>query len=320
MEIIDKRIPVGEQKIFTIVPIGDIHFNSLSFDEKSWQKFLKAINEEIKNPLYIFVGDIIDDDRPSTRDRRKMMFFDRNEAYKAEDEMYLKWMINNIIPRLKFLTPDNCLGILDGDHYRVFSNGVTSTEVICKALQVPYLGSGQAIIRLIFQLKHSSRLFVIHARHGRGFQSTIGGKINANQKFVNAWEGIDLFIKGHSHSAWEDCGVRNCISREGFLYEKSIYTINAGSFKKTFIMREEQEQFKKVMREKIKALKNKENLIRELEHFIGIKEHDVDYPEMREYPPVNKNLIGFQIKIVKSKKLKGYADYELRKSIIEIEI
>ncbi|MEM3509551.1 MAG: hypothetical protein QXY18_01040 [Nitrososphaerota archaeon] len=316
MEIITKRIKVlPKRKIFHIIPIGDLHFGSLAFNENLWKSFLKRVND-LENPLFIVVGDIIDDDRPSTRDRRTTLFIDRNEAYQQEDIQHLHFLVKLALKKLSFLNPTNCLGMLDGDHYRVYSNGKTSTEVLCTALKVPYLGRGQAIIRLLFQFSNTTRLFTIHARHGRGFHSTEGGKINANRKFVNMWEGVDLFVKGHSHSSWEDDVVRNVVTREGFIYEKCIGTLNSGSFRKTFIMRDEIETQK---RELLKEVEKKE-IVKKLLPFIGIKENTVDYPEIKEYPPTNKKLMCFKISWKKTRKIKGYPDYEGIYDIVKLQL
>ncbi len=299
MQIVDRDFLIHKTPVeFSIVPIGDIHFNSMTFDEELWDSFLNRI-KEIPNPLFILLGDITDDDRPSTRDRRTIMYNDRLEAYKQEDKQHLENLVKKVIPRLSFLNKNNCLGVIDGDHYRVYSNGVTSNEVICKALGIPYLGDGQAIIRLVFTLyKSCIKTFNIHVRHGRGFNITTGAKINANKRFVDAWEGIDLFVKGHSHSSWDDDVVRNVVSPKGFIYTKTITTINSTSFKKTFIMQEE----KNIIKNKIlHEIKDEEERIRELEKLIGIKKNDVDYAEKREYPPVNKRIIYYKIRLSKNR-------------------
>ena len=46
-----------------------------------------------------------------------------------------------VIPKLnKIVKPARTLGILDGDHYRIYNNGLTSVQYVCAKNKVPYLG------------------------------------------------------------------------------------------------------------------------------------------------------------------------------------
>lgn len=320
MVIITKRIDLKKDREFNIFPLGDIHFGSLAFDEFLWNKFLKVF-KEIKNPLVIVTGDIIDNDRPSTRDRRKTTFLDRIEAYKQEDEDIFETLWAKYFSRLEFLNKDNCLGMLDGDHYRVFSNGVTSTELLCGKLGVPYLGNGQALIKVVFYDGSKKRSINIHARHGIGYQSTTGGKLNANKKFADTWEGIDLFVKGHSHSAWYDSVPRDVFTVKGFVYKKMIYCINNCSFRKRFVLENE---VKKAKEEAISTiLKKKERLEplgkEELKKIAGIIQDEADYPERKEYPPTSNRLIMLNLKFFNSKE-NGYWDLDYSTRIIDIDL
>jgi len=321
MEIINKNIDARKEREFNIIPIGDIHFGSLAFSERLWTNFLSEI-KHIKNPLFIITGDITDEDRPSTRDRRQEMFKDRVEAYIQEDSDYIDRLYKRVVPRLEFLNKNNCIGIIDGDHYRLFSDGRTSTEVIAMALGVPYLGSGQAIVRLCFKMQNTSRVFNIHIRHGRGYCATTGGKINANKRFVDSWEGIDLFVKGHSHSAWEDPITRFVFTRDGFLYTKQIFSINCCSFRETFVIKSKVDDKINEIKKQIERLRNKGERIpyNLMKQFVSDIRDDADYPERREYPPTNADLITLKIKIVKTREIKKYSDWELKKEITRISL
>jgi UDP-2,3-diacylglucosamine pyrophosphatase LpxH len=321
LEIIDKTIDARKEREFNIIPIGDLHFGSLAFDNNLWNNFLKEI-KNIKNPLFIITGDITDEDRPSTRDRRSDMFRDRIEAYIQEDIDYVDKLYKKVVTKLQFLNKNNCIGMIDGDHYRVLNDGRTSTEVIAMALGVPYLGNGQAIARLRFQFKHTSRVFNIHIRHGKEFSYLVGTKINNNKRFVDCWEGIDLFVKGHSHSAWEEPISRFIFTKEGFLYTKQIFTINCCSFRETFVIKSKIDDRVNKLKKKIEKLRYQgERIPHDLIKMIISDIHkDTDYPEKKEYPPVNNDLITFNIRFVKSRKEKGYSDYTMKTEIKRIPL
>jgi hypothetical protein len=321
LEIINKNIDGRIEREYHIIPFGDIHFGSLAFSETLWENFLKEINN-IKNPLFILTGDITDEDRPSTRDRRAEMFKDRVEAYIQEDNEYIDRLYKRVIPRLDFLNKNNCIGLIDGDHYRIFSDGKTSTEVIAMALGVPYLGNGQAIARLDFKFPHTSRVFNIHIRHGKGFNSTTGAKINANKRFIDNWEGIDLFVKGHSHSAWEDPVCKFSFTKDGFLYTKKIFSINCCSFRETFIIKSKVDDEINNLKKQVDKLRSDGKKIpyELMKKMVSDIRGNADYPEQKEYPPVNSDLISLKIRIFRTRKTKGYSDYELRTEIQRIPL
>lgn len=64
---------------------------------------------------------------------------------------------------------------------------------------------------------------------------------------------------------------------------------------------------------------SKEEKQNRLLEFAGLK-FKIDYAEKREYPPVNKSLIVVKLKIMKTRKIKGYPDLHLEKSVEKIDI
>lgn len=262
--MIIKRIKLQNKKEINLYPIGDLHIDSENFE---LDRFLmwrdKFIND--KNAMCVILGDIIDDDRPSTRLLRKSMINDRKEVAALDEKHHLEHVDNKIIPLLSFLNASNCLGMLDGDHYREYTKlGITSTQYLCAKLKVPYLGDGQAILNLSFNYSSSHTLsFPIHVRHGIGYNKNQGGTNNRNQEFSEKISGINCFIRAHSHN----CIITN-IGKYEFdkytndLINKDVWLINTGSFRGGFI--------KQV----------------------------TDYSEFREYPNVNKFNAKMNIKVV----------------------
>ena len=219
--------------------VGDIHMGSEAFLERSFDR-LCDIAKKDKNAYFIFTGDITDDDRPSTRLMRRSMFNDRPEALKQEDLQHLAWMDSYVMPRLnKLIRKDRCLGLLDGDHYRQYATGMTSVQYLCTRHKLPYLGSGQAILRLHFAYRGSSVSTVkIHAHHGKGSGVTEEADIRELQRISHQYEGMHLYVRGHSHkpkfvpfTRYVDSMERppQIKVREGFL-------VNAGSFRQGVIM------------------------------------------------------------------------------------
>ena len=225
--------------IMNLYMIGDLHMGSPAFLEKSFD-MLSDIVKRDKYAYFICPGDVHDDDRPTTRLLRRQMFNDRQEALEQEDIQHLSWLDNHIIPKLnRLIIPARCLGILDGDHYRIYNNGLTSVQYICAKNKVPYLGSGQALIRLNFKYKNGGISTIkIHLHHGKGNGITEANDIQELQKISHQWPGVNVFVRGHSHkpkfipfSYYCDTAGRppEVRTKEGFLF-------NAGSFRGGVIM------------------------------------------------------------------------------------
>ena len=224
--------------IMNLYCIGDIHFGSPAFLDRSFDALSDIVKRD-KYAYFICPGDVSDDDRPTTRILRRAMFNDRMDAMEQEDIQHLNWLDNVLIPKLNTLIkPSRCLGLLDGDHFRCYSSGLTSVQYICAKNKVPYLGMGQALLRLNFKYGSSGvNTIKIHVHHGKGHGVTEASDIQELQKISHQWPGVNAFIRGHSHkpkfipfSYFVDSHERppQVKTKEGFL-------INAGSFRQGVI-------------------------------------------------------------------------------------
>ena len=155
--------------------ITDVHMDSDGFYGSLFENFVRKQAAD-KHSYWICTGDLLDSDRPSMRDRKRQMFSDRPEAFNHEDMKSLAWIDKAILPKLERIK-DRCLGILDGDHFIIFSNGMTSTQYICNRLKIPYLGERIAYVGVHFTVPGNSAqrcLYTILARHGKGSGVTSG--------------------------------------------------------------------------------------------------------------------------------------------------
>ncbi len=240
MIIKDFRISVrGAGPAMNLYCIGDLHIGSPAFLGSAFDHVCDIVKSD---PLAYFIcpGDLTDEDRPSTRLLRHQMFNDRQEAFEQEDLQHLHWLDTKVLPKLlRLIKPERCLGLLDGDHYRKYATGLTSVQYMCAKHKIPYLGGGQALLRLTFcdSTRHS-RLIKVHVHHGKGGGVTEQSDIRELQSVQHQWPGVRLFIRGHSHkpkvfpfSWYEDYGTNPPIvhTQEGLL-------VNCGSFRQGIIM------------------------------------------------------------------------------------
>ena len=205
VNFVDIEQQTGNGKV-TIIPI-ELHWSrrtkSNGFCNDTWKKLLKRIEAD-KSCYVVFVGDMIDDDRPSLRSRKAGIYAepDRKSALEDEDLDHMDKLDAHLIPDLMRIK-DRIIGMVDGDHFRAYGNGTTSTQYIANKLKIPkaYLGERMGWIRIVFRRKHDACSFDIFVRHGRGGTGAFGNDVNAlirqNQGFM-----ADLYLGGHTHKQW----------------------------------------------------------------------------------------------------------------------
>lgn len=213
---------------FKIRVLTDTHQDAAGFRKDVFKAFV-AEQRRDKKSAWIHTGDLVDSERPSTRHMKKMMYADRGEAWCQEDKRTLDWLDKSIIPQYAPIA-DSCLGMLDGDHFFVFNNGMTSTEYICRKLKIPYLGERSSFINLIFRSAENigGIQYVIHARHGKGAAPSHGGDVNALVRQESNWIA-DLHVGGHSHK--ENCHAQRIeyVNHKGFINSRITWYMRGGS-------------------------------------------------------------------------------------------
>ena len=231
----------GTTSPYTIIPV-EVHWSrrtrSNGFCRDTWLKLIRRVEKDPRC-FVVFVGDIIDADRPSTRERRGLMGLGRPEVLEEDDLNHMDELRAHLLPDLRRIK-DKIVGAVDGDHYRVFGNR-TSTKFLMDELGIPqaYLGERMGWVRLRFKRHQNTLCFDIFVRHGKGASTTFGTDINA---LVRQSVGFDahLYVGGHTHRQWFVkvpyiyCGRYDIKQRfqgyaragsllRGFLYGESTY-------------------------------------------------------------------------------------------------
>ena len=168
----------------------------------------QRIREIVSDPIdcgIIIPGDIEDEDRPSTRSRRKQAFSDRGEVIQRDAQKHMAFVDKEIIPILLPLqkTKFGIMGVLGGHHYTQLSPVLNSAQYICQELtrlsgkKVVYLGEMSSFIDLRFQCPQKSLRIVGHIQHGSGGGQT---KASSLQKIEQAFQSFeaDFYIRAHS--------------------------------------------------------------------------------------------------------------------------
>lgn len=186
----------GHTTQFNLMPFGDLQAGSPVFMEDKWREYVEDV-KATKNVITIGMGDYTDNFRPTIQGRLKIAL-GSDDAGKTFDDMHRKHIKQEVYPLLKEVVANSvCLGLLGGHHYMTYNNGTNSTQYLCDLLGVPYLGDGEAMLRV--HLKNSTRdlPFDLYATHGQGNGGAVGGNITKLQRML-AHMDVDVILRGHS--------------------------------------------------------------------------------------------------------------------------
>jgi hypothetical protein len=139
---------------------------------------------------------------------------------------------------MSFMKP-NVLGLIDGNHNWMFSNGTTATEDLADRLMTEYLG-WLCHYTLSVKPENSSKSINVYlvACHGRAGGKTPGNTINQVGELRNIFPVADLYVFGHDHQrgAWPNSILVPSSGKDGIttLKQKRQFLCRSGSFKKAY--------------------------------------------------------------------------------------
>src|SRR5581483_9922818 len=78
-----------------------------------------------------------------------------------------------------------------------YADGTNSTQYLCQLLGVPYLGDGEALIRVHLKINTVCLSFDLYATHGQGTGGAVGSNILKLQRMLGHMD-VDVILRGHS--------------------------------------------------------------------------------------------------------------------------
>jgi len=211
---------------FRIRQICDTHQDSEFFRADVFAEFVK-IQEKDKNSLWLHTGDLVDFDRPTTREQKNRNYSDRRDAQRNDAMKNIKWLDEKVIPQYARIA-SSCLGIIDGDHYLEIGR-FTSGRYLAHKLRVPYLGKRSSAVSVIFRNNSNSALkYDIFARHGKGGGGTPGGDMNALRK-QNATIIADCYFGSHTHQQNAHPARVEYVTHKGTWASRTAWYVRGGS-------------------------------------------------------------------------------------------
>jgi hypothetical protein len=187
----------GENTVFNLMPFGDLQAGSPVFMREKWDEYVAEVKAK-RNVITVGMGDYTDNFRPTIQGQLRLALAKDHEAGKTVDQMHQKQIREEVYPLLKPVVANSaCLGLLGGHHDLTYSDGTNSTQYLCRLLRVPYLGDGEALIRVHLKIATVNLSFDIYATHGQGTGGAVGSNIVKLQKLL-AHMDVDIVLRGHS--------------------------------------------------------------------------------------------------------------------------
>lgn len=186
----------GPNTRFNLMPFGDLQAGSAVFVKDKWQEYVADV-KATRNVITIGMGDYTDNFRPTIQGRLYAAL-GRDDSSKTLDQMHQKQIREDVYPLLRPVIKSSvCLGLLGGHHDLIYSDGTNSTQYLCRLLGVPYLGDGEAMIRVNIKIDTVILSFVLYATHGQGSGNAVGSPIAKLQRML-AHMDVDIALRGHS--------------------------------------------------------------------------------------------------------------------------
>lgn len=264
-----KVVPIPGPCRVTLHAIADLQFGSKACDTILMKHKLDEIVRDPSGGMSVILGDMTDDDRPTTRDLRKSAFASRPEVQDADARDKKFFIDQKVIPMLLPLakTKLGIAGVLAGHHWsnvrveapKTETNPkgvqyVNSARYICDELgrltlrKVPYLGVMSAWIEITFKTPNGNSVMkTIHVQHGTGGGQTLASALN-KLEMTARWAQADALIRAH------DCklvsaklvrlGPRKARGGERrSLAAKNIALLNIGSMTRGYVLDEDEPDY-----------------------------------------------------------------------------
>jgi hypothetical protein len=222
---------------------GDIHRFTRSCDVDRWKLFLKRAGDDVKarpdRTFFVGMGDY--DDFASTREKRELAHMHETTIEGFDDIDAKRCRI--LAMEMKCMR-GRFLGMIEGNHHWVRSDGKTSTMDLCERLDAEYLG-WLCHYTLTFEWgKSSSSSSSVHIVlcHGRAGGRRAGASINQVEDMKLIFPAADIYCYGHDHQrgAWPInvllpvMSGGNGTEKTWRIRQKRQFLCRSGSFKKAY--------------------------------------------------------------------------------------
>lgn len=225
-----------------IIPLGDIQWAGKNHYSVSLSKLQANIARALEyekqgdTVLFLGMGDYIDFMSPSNRARLQAADL-YDTALDIIDQKALE-LTKELYDLALRRTKGRWIGLVEGHHFRQLSTGATTDMELCEMLGTAFLGTS-AVVRVVFRHKDGYQIPAsLWVHHGAGGGQTSYYPLARLEKVAADWEGIDVFLMGHTvkQGAMPKNRIRPRFNRRGDpdLTHRSVYFVGTGGYSKCY--------------------------------------------------------------------------------------
>lgn len=216
-----------------LLPFGDVHYKNPQHHDELWADWCEWAKKKPRS-MFIGMGDYME--WFSDSERRGVRSINLHESSEKMMDDFAKETCDEFYSQISFMK-GRVLGLLEGNHFYQFQNGMTSTQYLCQKLGCKYLGaSGFVRIRFCHTKSNDKMKIDVFVHHGKGASRLVGGSLNTVQQMAECAEA-DIYLMGHDHKKSIGMSSRLVLTdgRTGInLKEKKVLYARTGSFLKGY--------------------------------------------------------------------------------------
>lgn len=219
-----KEFKLTPSQQILIMPVGDVHAYSPHWPEKRFQDHIKWGMDQ--GAYFLGMGEYLDFTSAS---QRAILSGLRGSQKSMIDDM-VKEQVEKLYRLIEF-SKDRWLGLLEGDHYHQYQNGITVDQHLCQLLNCPFLGTSTLMNIQMYSPTNltNGACVTIFAHHGAGGGRKQGSHLHRVEDLITMIEA-DIYLMGHSHSKANAPLDRLYRTRDGYLYHKTKLIARTGGF------------------------------------------------------------------------------------------
>lgn len=229
-----RRVAYKAGDVFTIYPLGDVHFGSVNCDVQAFDDVVAEIREN-PNALWVGMGDMVESIAPNDK-RWHAGGVDEKVVNLASQDRIGDVYVEKLAWKLRGIA-DKCICYGDGNHEAAFNKHYytnLSVRVLEEIGRPDAYTEWACLTRLSFEGKqgdrHTVRLFSSHGWQGGRMD---GAKVNEVRRLM-AYVDADIYLQGHSHSKFVVPQTRLDANQSWTkLVAKKVYVAHTGSFLRT---------------------------------------------------------------------------------------